>query len=83
MNPLNISCKKATYLVSKKEENRLSWLEKWQLRGHLTICSLCRRFEQQTGFIGRMVKHTHVHIQATLPKPSKQKMKESLLNEPS
>lgn len=83
MNFLNISCKKATYLVSKKEENRLSWLEKWQLRGHFTICSLCRKFEEQTGFIGRMVKDTHVHVQATLPETSKQKMKESLLSEPS
>ena len=81
MKLLNISCKKATYLVSKKEENRLSWLERIQLRTHMTICSLCRKFEQQTGFIGSMIKHDHVH--ATLTPASKQKMQEALSNEPA
>jgi hypothetical protein len=79
MNPLNISCKKATYLISKKEENRLSWFEKIKLRGHLTICSLCRKFEIQTGFIGRMAKHTH---ELTLSPEAKEKMELSLRNSP-
>ena len=60
MKLLMISCKKATYLLSKKEENKLSWLEKIQLRSHLTICSLCRKFEEQTGIIIRHTSHTHI-----------------------
>ncbi len=76
MNPLNISCKKATYLISKKEENKLSWLEKIKLRGHLAICSLCRKFESQTGFIGRMAKHTH--IEAALSPEAKERMQDVL-----
>ena len=56
-----ISCKKATYLLSRKEENKLSWLEKIELSGHLVICSMCRRFEEQTGLIIRNAKHTHAH----------------------
>ena len=78
MNFLNISCKKATYLISKKEEDKLSWWEKMQLRGHLTICSLCKKFEIQTGWIG---KHAHhAHIDATLSTESKEKM-QSVLND--
>jgi len=76
MNFLTISCKKATYLLSKKEENKLSWLEKIKLRGHLTICSLCRKFEQQTGFIGHNAKHTHEH--AVLSVEAKLKMQQVL-----
>lgn len=76
MNPLNISCKKATYLVSKKEENKLSWLEKISLRGHIAICSMCRKFESQTGFIGRMAKHTH--IETFLSPEAKERMQEVL-----
>lgn len=62
MNFFNISCKKATYLISKKEEDKLSWIEKIQLRGHLTICSLCRKFELQTGWIGKQAGHVHGEV---------------------
>lgn len=79
MKFLMISCKKATLLVSKKEENRLSWLEKWQLRTHMALCSMCRRFEEQSGFIGRMARQIHVH--ETLPDASKEKMQQALVHE--
>lgn len=78
MNLLNISCKKATLLVSKKEENKLSWLEKIKLRGHLAICSVCRKFETQSGFIGRNAKYLHEHLHAHLSPESKEKMQEVL-----
>jgi predicted anti-sigma-YlaC factor YlaD len=78
MNPLNTSCKKATYLVSKKEEARLSFLEKIQLRSHLAICSMCRKFESQTGFIGRMARHTHMEV--TLSPEVKERMQAALEN---
>ena len=56
---LMLSCKEATYLVSKKEESKLTWLENVKLRSHLSICSLCKKFEQQTGFIILNIKHTY------------------------
>lgn len=76
MKFLNISCKKATYLVSKKEAQKLSWLEKVRLRGHMTICSLCRRFEAQTALIGRLAKQDHPEV--TLSPESKEKMETAL-----
>ena len=81
MNPINISCKKATYLLSKKEENKLSWLEKIKLRAHLTICSLCRRFEQQTGFIILQVKQLQQADHVVLPAEAKEKMHHRLMNQ--
>ena len=79
MKFLMISCKKATWLVSKKEEKRLSWREKWQLRAHMALCSMCRRFEEQSGFIGRMARQIHVH--ETLSDASKEKMQQALVRE--
>ena len=76
MNFLNISCKKATLLVSKKEENKLSWLEGIKLRAHLTICSICRRFEIQSKWIGHHAHHAH--IDTILSPESKQKMQNVL-----
>jgi len=74
-----ISCKKATYLVSKKEENRLSWWESWQLRAHFGICSMCRKFEQQSGFIGRMARQVTMH--ETLSPKAKEKIQATLARE--
>lgn len=76
MDFLNISCKKATYLVSKKEEQKLSWLDKIRLRGHMTICSLCRKFEAQTMFIARLAKQDHPEV--SLSPESKEKMETAL-----
>ncbi len=59
MSLLNISCKKATYLISKKEQGKISLFDRLTLWLHLGICSLCKRFEKQTGFIIKQAKHTH------------------------
>jgi len=76
MSLLNISCKKATYLVSKKEQGRINLFDRITLRMHLSICSLCRRFEQQTGFI---IKHTkHTHTEEKLSEEVKERIKEAL-----
>ncbi|MBG9375679.1 zf-HC2 domain-containing protein [Panacibacter sp. DH6] len=48
-----ITCKQATILISKKEEGRLSLLQRIQLYQHLWICSLCRLFQKQSGLLAR------------------------------
>lgn len=78
---LNITCKKATYLISKKEEGRLNWLERWQLRGHLTICSLCRRFEDQTHLLAKLARKAHEYLHHSLSPEAKQRMEEVLKNQ--
>ena len=76
MGLFSISCKKATYLSSKKEEGKLSWIEKIQLRSHMTICSLCRLFEQQSQIIAHHAKHAE--CTDTLSDEAKNKMRETL-----
>lgn len=66
-------------MVSQKEENRLSWWESWQLRAHLGICSVCRKFEQQSGFIGRMARQVTMH--ETLSPEKKEKIQAALSRE--
>lgn len=76
MNLLHTSCKKATYLVSKKEEGKLTWLESIRLRSHLSICSLCRKFEEQSAFIGKMAKDAAQQL--TLSADAKNRIRKSL-----
>ncbi len=48
-----ITCKKAVDLISKKEEGRLSALQRFHLWRHLAECSLCRRFSAQNKLIAK------------------------------
>lgn len=57
-----ISCKEATYLISKKEEGKLTLAERLKLSVHLAICGICRAFEKQSEFIA----HHATHVEDTL-----------------
>jgi len=48
---MSISCKKATELVSKKEEGKISLSERYQLLRHMAVCYLCRFFVSQNNQI--------------------------------
>ena len=50
------NCKKATFLIEKKQISRLTTREKLELEIHLAGCSVCRIFEQQSYNINRIVK---------------------------
>ena len=69
---LHISCKKATYLISKKEQHQIGFYENIVLQLHLGICSVCKRFKEQTTFI---IKHSHHHsADHTLSKETKERI---------
>ena len=48
---LFLSCKKATEMIEKKLNFRLSWYEKIQLEGHKMMCSACMNYERQSELI--------------------------------
>jgi len=75
---VNISCKKATYLISKKEEKAIGFFDSLKLRLHLGICSTCRLFKQQSWFIKINAKHSHSEF--SLSNDAKEKMSAALKN---
>ena len=54
------NCRKATFLIEKKQIGNLSLSEKIELKIHLAGCSVCRLFQQQSIVINTMVR-THLH----------------------
>ena len=50
------NCHKATLLIEKKQIARLTLREKMELRLHLSGCSVCKLFQQQSMLINRHVK---------------------------
>lgn len=56
MNALFLSCLKATTLIEKKLDVRLSIKERWQLRMHKMMCSGCTQYETQSMLIHQGLK---------------------------
>ncbi len=78
-----ISCKQATYLHTKKGEDKLSYAENLGLKLHLLSCSICRLFFKQ---IDELEKHAHHsshkdNVTATLDPATKEKMQGALADE--
>lgn len=70
------SCQQATYLISKKEEGKLTAGESLMLSVHLRICDLCRSFEKQTGLFAGINKQPLIVNQ--LSERVKERMKKDL-----
>lgn len=73
-----ISCKEATYLVSLKEEGKLSLSKYLKLELHLAICILCKRFEMQTGHICNIAKQYPLKPEAKMSTEKKLEIKSLL-----
>jgi len=72
MKYLMVNCKEATFLMAKKEEGRLTFIEKMKLSMHTSMCSFCKKFEKQTAKIA--IESKHVHAEDNLPAYSKDKI---------
>ncbi|MBS1603579.1 MAG: hypothetical protein JST42_12995 [Bacteroidetes bacterium] len=53
---IQYNCREATYLIEKRQHVRLSVKERLHLVIHLSGCSVCRLFQQQSRMINRVVK---------------------------
>ena len=81
MSKLMLSCEQASLLMVKKEENKMSQIEKAQLWLHSTICGLCKEFEGQNNFINTNLEfHFNTKNDSIkLSEKDKNKMKEAIL----
>jgi hypothetical protein len=50
------NCRKATLLIEKQQMSRLTMGERVELKIHLTGCSICRMYQQQSIIINKMIK---------------------------
>ena len=76
MRYLKISCKDATMLTARNEEGKLSLSEKFKLRMHTSMCSICKKFEKQAHTIA--VESKEVMADAELSEPVKQRIQKML-----
>ena len=54
---MQYDCRHATYLIEKKQYTSLTIRERIGLYIHLSGCSVCRLFQQQSRWINRMLRN--------------------------
>ena len=52
------NCRKATWLIEKKQSGSITIREKLELKVHLAGCSACRMFMRQSIVINKLVQRT-------------------------
>jgi hypothetical protein len=52
-----ISCHEAVYLIAKRQEDKLTFIERSKLAFHLTHCKQCRRLNKQTRQVAKAIKN--------------------------
>lgn len=75
------NCKKATFLIEKKQIGSITLLERMELRYHLAGCSVCRIFEQQSSLINKMIRslfHSSQHTEIKLDEPFKKALQKRI-----
>ena len=76
-----ISCKRASELISQAEEVPLGRWRTFQLRLHLLVCSMCRRFRRQVHLLQRASNACEDEIPSpkpTLSDEARERMKSAL-----
>lgn len=53
---IQYDCRHATYLIEKRQHTMLTIRERLQLTIHLSGCSVCRLFQQQSRWISRTLR---------------------------
>ncbi|HEY4335339.1 MAG TPA: hypothetical protein VGM89_05565 [Puia sp.] len=53
---IQYNCRHATLLIEKRQETPLTWKERLQLVIHLSGCSVCRLYQQQSRAIAQSLQ---------------------------
>lgn len=59
------NCRKATFLIEKREGNNLTAHEQMELKIHQAGCYICRLYEQQSLLINDMLDYLFSHTNST------------------
>lgn len=74
-----MSCKKASYIIEKRNLTKLNLMEKVSLKFHLAICHLCRKYEADSAALNRLLHSFNTHpSNLHLSDDQKLKLKERL-----
>ncbi|MGY4383986.1 hypothetical protein ACVWYN_001012 [Pedobacter sp. UYP24] len=78
------NCRKATFLIEKQQISSITLQEKIELKIHLTGCSICKLFQQQSMLINKMMgkhfadQHKSINLDSQFKAQLQQKINDKL-----
>ena len=51
-----VSCKDASHLISQMRDRELTTVERWKLKWHLAVCTMCMAFEKQMRILAEAMR---------------------------
>lgn len=69
---MGILCKEAVDFISKKEEGKISLMQRTQLVSHLAICRFCRAFDKQNKVLTSLFNKRPATLFTSLDKKEKE-----------
>ncbi|MDQ6974529.1 MAG: zf-HC2 domain-containing protein [Mariprofundaceae bacterium] len=78
---MNKGCDKISHLLSDSFDRKLSWIERIEVKIHLSMCALCRSYAQNVALmhdIFSYIRHINLSEDRPLPKVSKAKIQQVL-----
>ena len=76
-NILILTCQRATELIEKRNFQKLSFVDKIQLKFHTKICKVCNGYEKQSALFDAVLKS---EISQKAPFIENNELKEKILN---
>lgn len=73
-----LSCQKASFLISKKQETKLSFVEEIRLKAHLSMCTMCTNFKIQTDVLTQNLKKKGTDLSSNKTQDLSSEKKEDL-----
>ncbi len=62
-----LTCKEASYLASKKLDEKLTWRESLEFKLHIMMCGLCRRYAMEMEKLHGVLQKTGESSLSLLP----------------
>ena len=79
-----LRCKDIAKLLSDSLEKKLPWRQRVEIRLHLMICYVCRRYWKQLRFLHKCITSYYekrLREDSTLSQESKKKMQDKIIEE--
>lgn len=76
-----ISCDEATYLISKKQDEKLNFWQTIKLKIHFFFCRFCRRYDNQMEILEKIIQFARLNSNKKLSKSDKESMHKRLMAE--